>query len=240
MELAWGAGGLIPAIVQDRLTGQVRMVAYMSRASLERTLATGRATFFSRSRNAVWEKGEESGHTLHVRSIHADCDADALLVEVDPVGPSCHTGSPSCFFRAVGPEGVAADAGGDATAFLEGLERVIEERRARPADKSYTRSLLDGGAERIGAKLREEADELARAIASEGAERVAAEAADVIYHLVVGIASRGVPLRDVLAALAARTGKSGHDEKASRGSSADADRARGGSSPVPPRDGSGG
>ncbi|MCC6554396.1 MAG: bifunctional phosphoribosyl-AMP cyclohydrolase/phosphoribosyl-ATP diphosphatase HisIE [Polyangiaceae bacterium] len=216
MEIRFGEGGLIPAIVQDRLTGQVRMLAYMTREALARTLATGRATFFSRSRGALWVKGETSGHTLDVASVHADCDADALLVLAEPHGPTCHTGSPSCFFRRVEGEGHAADAGADAVAVLEALEREIEARRAAPAAKSYTRTLLDGGAPAIGAKLREEADELARAIAGEGEDRVAAEAADVIYHLLVGLASRGVPLRRVLAALAARMGTSGLEEKARR------------------------
>lgn len=216
MELAWGDSGLIPAIVQDRLTGQVRMMAYVSRESLARTLETGRATFFSRSRNALWEKGESSGNTLSVKAIVADCDADALLLLVDPAGPTCHTGKPACFFRRVGEGGIAEETGTDAAAFLDVLEREIEARKASTAQKSYTRSLLDGGAAKIGAKLREEADELARAITSESEERVANEAADVLYHVLVGLASRGVPLREVVRVLAARAGTSGHEEKASR------------------------
>lgn len=216
MELTFGPDGLIPTVVQDRLTGQVRMVAYMSRASLARTLETGRATFFSRSRGELWEKGATSGNGLVVRAIHADCDADALLVSVDPEGPTCHSGQPSCFFRRTGEGGTAAEEGVSVAAFLEELEREIEARRASTAEASYTRALLDGGAERIGAKLREEADELVRAIASESDARVASEAADVIYHLLVGLASRGVPLRAVLGELAGRAGVSGHEEKARR------------------------
>lgn len=218
MELAFdkGEGGLLPAIVQDRLTGQVRMVGYMNRASLAATIASGRATFWSRSRGELWEKGATSGNALRVQAIYADCDADALLVLVDPEGPTCHTGTPSCFFRRVNEDGSAVDEPRDAAAFLEVLEREIEARKASTAEKSYTRHLLDGGAERIGAKLREEAGELAQAIAAESEERVASEAADVLYHLMVGIASRGVPLRAVLAALAKRSGTSGHAEKAAR------------------------
>jgi phosphoribosyl-ATP pyrophosphohydrolase/phosphoribosyl-AMP cyclohydrolase len=219
VEIAFGEGGpsqgsgLLPAVVQDRLTGQVRMLAYVSREALARTLATGRATFFSRSRGELWEKGATSGNTLAVSAVLADCDADALLYLVDPAGPTCHTGSPSCFFRRAG---TAAETGTDATAFLEALEREIEARKQSSAEKSYTRHLLDGGPERIGKKLREEAGELAQAIASEGDDRVAAEAADVLYHLLVGLASRGVSLRAVVAALAARAGRSGHEEKAAR------------------------
>ncbi|MDI3290888.1 bifunctional phosphoribosyl-AMP cyclohydrolase/phosphoribosyl-ATP diphosphatase HisIE [Polyangium sp. 15x6] len=216
MELAWGEAGLLPAIVQDRLTGQVRMLAYMNRASLERTIETGRATFFSRSRGALWEKGETSGNTLAVAAIVADCDADALLLLVDPVGPTCHTGKPACFFRRVDEAGIAAESGVDAAAFLEVLEREIEARRASSAEKSYTRSLLDGGPAKIGAKIREEADELVRALEGEDEPRVASEAADLVYHVLVGLASRGVPLRDVVRVLAARAGTSGHEEKAKR------------------------
>ncbi len=216
MELAFGESGLLPAVVQDRLTGQVRMVGYMSRESLAATLRTGRATFFSRSRSELWEKGQSSGNTLQVVSLHADCDADTILVLVDPTGPTCHTGTPSCFFRRIGADGTLGDEAGCATTFLEELEREIDARKQSVGSKSYTRHLLDGGAARIGEKIREEADELARAIESESDDRVASEAADVLYHAMVGLASRGVALRDVIARLAARAGTSGHEEKARR------------------------
>jgi phosphoribosyl-AMP cyclohydrolase / phosphoribosyl-ATP pyrophosphohydrolase len=233
VEIAFGQDGLVPAIVQDRLTGQVRMLAYVNRESLARTLATGRATFYSRSRGELWEKGAQSGNTLAVTAVVADCDADALLFLADPAGPTCHTGSPSCFFRGVDGGGNASDDGAasgpkprapqepseqgmDATTFLETLEREIAARKQSSAAKSYTKHLLDGGAERIGAKLREEAGELARAIDGETDARVASEAADVLYHVLVGLASRGVGFRAVLAELAARAGRSGHDEKAAR------------------------
>jgi len=217
MDLAFGEGGLIPAIVQDRLTGQVRMLAYANREALARTLATGRATFWSRSRGELWEKGATSGHTLRVTAVVADCDADAVLYLADPAGPTCHTGSPSCFFRAVGGGGGAAESGVSAGAFLDQLEREIASRRQSTAAKSYTRHLLDGGPDRVGAKLREEASELAQAIAGESDDRVASEAADLLYHLMVGLASRDVPWRAVIEQLAARAGTSGHEEKAARG-----------------------
>jgi phosphoribosyl-ATP pyrophosphohydrolase/phosphoribosyl-AMP cyclohydrolase len=188
----------------------------VNRAALARTLSTGRATFFSRSRGELWEKGATSGHSLIVAAVVADCDGDSLLYLVDPVGPTCHTGSPSCFFRRVREDGVVEDEGSDATAFLEALEREIESRKQSTGQKSYTRYLLDGGADRIGAKIREEAGELAEAIARETPERVASEAADVVYHVLVGLASRGVNLRAVVAELAARAGQSGHEEKARR------------------------
>lgn len=216
MKLGWEASALLPAVVQDRLTGQVRMVAYVSPESLARTIETGRATFFSRSRQELWEKGATSGHVLVVRDIVADCDADAILLLVDPEGPTCHTGQPSCFFRRVREDGTAEDDGVDADAFLNLLEREIEARKTSTAQKSYTRSLLDAGPEKIGAKLREEADELARAIANESDERVAAEAADLVYHVLVGLSSRRVAWRDVVSVLAARAGTSGIEEKAQR------------------------
>jgi phosphoribosyl-ATP pyrophosphohydrolase/phosphoribosyl-AMP cyclohydrolase len=207
--------GLIHAVVQDRLTGEVRMCAFMNREALARTLSTGRATFYSRSRATIWEKGESSGNTMRVVSIHADCDADTLLLLVDPAGPSCHTGLPNCFFRHVSPEGVR-DTGVPTSAFLQRLEGEIAARRASSSQQSYTKSLLEAGVAKIGDKLREEADELARALAAEDDGRVASEAADVVYHLMVGLAARNIPLRAVLAALADRSGKSGHAEKASR------------------------
>ena len=209
-QVKWDERGLCVAVVQDRLGGAVRMVAWMNRASLEQTLETRRATFFSRSRNRLWVKGEESGHVLDVHDVVFDCDADTILVLVDPHGPSCHTGEETCFFTAdetrVPP----------ALPLLGELEREIESRKSSDAGKSYTKSLLQGGPEKIGAKLREEADELGRAIAGEPGDRVAAEAADLLYHTLVGLSARGVSFRAVLAELARRRGVSGHDEKRSR------------------------
>jgi phosphoribosyl-AMP cyclohydrolase / phosphoribosyl-ATP pyrophosphohydrolase len=216
MGVQFDEHGLVAAVAQDRLTGQVRMVAWMNSEALERTLSTGRATFFSRSRGRLWEKGETSGHRLDVVEVHADCDADTLLLLVDPTGPSCHTGRPACFFRRIDAQGRLVEEAAEAAPFLQALEGVIQTRQTSTSDKSYTRSLLDGGAERIAAKLREEAAELGHALASETPERVASEAGDVLYHLLVGLRLRGVALRDVLAALAARSGTSGHAEKAAR------------------------
>jgi phosphoribosyl-ATP pyrophosphohydrolase/phosphoribosyl-AMP cyclohydrolase len=208
--------GLIPAIAQDHLSGQVRMLAYMNEVALARTLESGKATFFSRSRGALWTKGETSGHVLQVLSVVADCDADTLLLSVLPVGPSCHTGRPACFFRRVGSDGLLEDLPNEATPFLSELGEVLESRKQSTADQSYTKSLLAGGPEKIGAKIREEAAELAAAIASESDERVLAEAADVLFHAMVGLTQRGLTLRQVIEVLAARAGQSGHAEKAAR------------------------
>jgi phosphoribosyl-ATP pyrophosphohydrolase/phosphoribosyl-AMP cyclohydrolase len=208
--------GLVPAIAQDRLTGQIRMVAWMNAEALQRTLETGLATFYSRSRAALWQKGETSGNGLAVHAVYADCDADTLLLLVDPAGPSCHTGRPTCFFRKVDPGGALRDVEHEATAFLAELENEILARKTASATKSYTRTLLDGGAPLVGAKLTEEAAELSHAIANESEERVANEAADVLYHLLVGLRLRDVPFRRVIEVLARRSGVSGLAEKASR------------------------
>lgn len=211
-QLKKDAAGLVTVVAQDRLTGEVRMVAHANEEAVQKTLETGAAHFFSRSRGALWKKGETSGHVMRVHEVWVDCDADALLYLVDPEGPTCHTGAANCFLTQAG-EGVSS---GRAAPLFTRLEEALAERRTRTGEKSYTRSLLDAGAPKIGAKLREEADELARAIESESADRVASEAADVLYHALVGLLSRDVPLRAVEAELARRFGVSGHDEKASR------------------------
>jgi len=200
--------GLMPVVVQDDLTGEVRMLAYANAEALERTRSTHRATFFSRSRNSMWIKGETSGHVIDVREVRLDCDEDAALYLGDPHGPSCHTGSESCF-------GVA---GGARTPLLLRLEAALEERKGAAAGASYTKSLYEAP-ERIGQKIQEEAGELARALSGESDERVASEAADVLYHLMVGLRHRDVALREVLAELDRRFGTSGHAEKAARGGS---------------------
>jgi phosphoribosyl-AMP cyclohydrolase / phosphoribosyl-ATP pyrophosphohydrolase len=208
--------GLIPAIAQDHLTGQVRMMAYMNQAALEQTLSSGKATFFSRSRGALWVKGETSGNVLRVVSVTADCDADTLLLTVLPVGPSCHTGRPACFFRRVVSGGELTDLPREVAPFLSELGELLEARKASSAEKSYTKALLQGGPEKIGAKIREEAGELADAIKNESDERVLSEASDLLYHAMVGLTQRGLTLRQVIEVLASRTHQSGHAEKASR------------------------
>jgi phosphoribosyl-AMP cyclohydrolase / phosphoribosyl-ATP pyrophosphohydrolase len=195
----------------------VRMVAWMNEEALEQTLSSGWATFYSRSRQKLWVKGETSGHRLRVHSLFADCDGDTLLLLVAPEGPSCHTGRPGCFFRPL--EASARPAPRQALPYLFELEEVIRERQSADDQKSYTRTLLDAGAPKINAKLREEAGELAVAIEGESVERVASEAADVLYHLLVGLRHRGVALETVVETLLARSHQSGLAEKAARGGS---------------------
>jgi phosphoribosyl-ATP pyrophosphohydrolase/phosphoribosyl-AMP cyclohydrolase len=187
-------GGLISAIVQDAQTLQVLMLAYMDRAALAETRASGEATFFSRSRQARWRKGETSGNCLKVVSLVADCDGDALLVSVEPAGPACHRGATSCF--------------GDETApglgRLGVLERTIVRRAATPIAESGTARLLASGPKRIAQKVGEEAVETALAGAAGDEAEVCEEAADLLYHLVVLLHARGLSLREVMEVLARR------------------------------------
>ena len=206
---------LLPVVAQDDRTGEIRMLAWANRAAVDATFATGHAVFFSRSRGELWEKGKTSGNVLAVSRVLVDCDADALVYLVQPVGPTCHTGAPSCFFRVLGPDGAFEEEAAPTTA-LARLDAVLESRRAATAAKSYVKSLYDGGADKIGAKIREEADELARAVAGESDERVVSEAADLLFHLMVGLRSRGQGIDAVLAELSRREGTSGHDEKKAR------------------------
>lgn len=196
------------------------MVGWMNQEALSRTLRSGRCTFFSRSRQRLWEKGETSGHGLRVERVVADCDEDTLLVLADPEGPSCHTGRPSCFFRATRADGETLELETEPEPFLWQLAGVIRARRSSSSQQSYTRSLLDSGRAGVADKIREEADELGRAISEESNERVSSEAADLVYHLLVGLELREVSLRSVLEALAARSKQSGLEEKASRTPSA--------------------
>jgi len=216
MTLQFNEQGLIPALAQDRFDGQVRMLAWMNREALQRTLETGLATFFSRSRGKLWVKGESSGNVLRVHSVTADCDDDTLLLLVEPAGPSCHTGRPSCFFRRVAPDGSLSDQPTEVTPFISELERTIRDRQASTAEKSYTKSLLAGGVSKINAKISEEAGELVAALADESDERVLSEAADLLFHVLVGLRARGLDFRQVVASLASRTKQSGHEEKQSR------------------------
>jgi phosphoribosyl-ATP pyrophosphohydrolase/phosphoribosyl-AMP cyclohydrolase len=196
-QVAFDERGLVPCVVQDWRTGEVLTLAYMNAEALSRTRETGETHFWSRSRDELWHKGETSGNVQTVKAIRYDCDADALLALVEPAGPACHTGERTCFHRGdmeLGP--------GEA---LPALERVLAQRAAERPDGSYTVELLDDP-ERIGEKVREEADEVARAATGESDERVAEEAADVLYHLAVLLRARGVDLADVEQVLNGRRG----------------------------------
>ena len=220
VRVNFGRDGLIPVVVQDHLTGEIRMFAHATIEAVRATLDSGRATFWSRSRNELWEKGLTSGNSLEVRGVIVDCDEDCLIYSAEPMGATCHTGAPSCFFQTLERTGKIHQHGATPQTVLARLEAQIDARKGSTASasesRSYTKSLLDAGVGQIGAKLREEADELARALAGESEERVTSEAADVVYHLLVALRSRDVSWRDVLTVLESRSGVSGLDEKHAR------------------------
>jgi phosphoribosyl-AMP cyclohydrolase / phosphoribosyl-ATP pyrophosphohydrolase len=186
-QISYDERGLVPCVIQDWHSGEVLTMAYMNELALQRTRATGELHLWSRSRGELWRKGETSGNTQTVRALRLDCDGDTLLALVEPAGPACHTGERTCFHR-----GELAPAPYE---ILPALERTLDERaRERPAG-SYTVELLDDP-RRIGEKVMEEAEEVARAAREESDERVDEEAADVIYHLLVLLHSRGRALAD--------------------------------------------
>ena len=189
--------GLVPAIVQDADTGAVLMMAYMNREALEQTLARGRAVFFSRSKQRLWEKGETTGHTLDVVNVVADCDQDTLLVTARPRGPACHNGTLTCF----GDEPRAA---ATPIAFLAKLEGVIAQRATEKPEASYTARLLEKGITRVAQKVGEEGVELALAAGAQDDDKVVGESADLLFHLLVLLRARGVALGQVVRELEKR------------------------------------
>lgn len=191
-QLAWSKqSGLLPAVIQDASTLRVLMVGYMDPAALQATLDTGVVTFFSRSKQRQWVKGETSGHSLELLSVDVDCDGDTLLVQAKPKGPTCHLGRSSCF----------ANAPGDFFAELDAL--VAERERLRPSG-SYTTRLFDSGIRRIAQKVGEEGVETALAAVVQDDEALTNEAADLIFHLQVLLRSRGLALEDAVAVLRQR------------------------------------
>lgn len=197
-RLDWAKGdGLLPAIVQDASSGAVLMLGYMDREALAQTLATGLVTFYSRSRRALWVKGETSGNRLRLRALHADCDGDAILVQADAAGPVCHTGTASCFADAPAPAAAPL-------AFLASLEAVIDSRIADSPTGSYTAKLHAQGPRRIAQKVGEEGVEFALAAAGGSDEDVTAEAADLLFHLMLALRARGLSLGEVAGTLKRR------------------------------------
>ena len=196
MEVRFDDSGLVPCVVQDWRTGEVLTLAYMNEEALARTRESGDVWFFSRSRNELWHKGETSGNFLRVKALRYDCDVDAVLALVEAEGPACHTGERTCFHNGDTEVVTPQEA-------LPVLERTIESRRTAAPDASYTAELLADPV-RIAAKVKEEAEEVARAATEESDDRVADEAADVLYHLAVLLASRGLTFSDAFEALNGR------------------------------------
>lgn len=197
-ELKFDAHGLIPAVVQDFRTRQVLTLAYMNRESLEITLRERRTCFYSRSRQTLWRKGETSGNVQHVVRISADCDGDALVVEVLPDGPACHTGADTCFFRLL--YGDAAEA----PFTLDGLYRLLLSRKAERPAGSYTTYLFDKGREKILKKVGEECTEVVIGAMKGSREETIFEVSDLAYHVLVLMAEMGITPEDIRAELASR------------------------------------
>jgi phosphoribosyl-ATP pyrophosphohydrolase/phosphoribosyl-AMP cyclohydrolase len=202
----FGADGLVPVVAQENRSGDVLMVAFADRDALARTVETGFAHYFSRSRRALWRKGETSGHTQRVREIRLDCDGDTVLYRVEQTGPACHTGTRTCFSTVVGAgerpvEGTEPDPGGH---LLSRLAALIARRASERPEGSYTVRLLDRGVPKISQKVGEEAVEVVVAANAEDDARLASESADLLYHLLVLLQARGIGLDAVLTELETR------------------------------------
>ena len=195
--------GLVPAIAQDVRTGAVLMLAYMNEESLKLTLETGYATYYSRSRQKLWKKGEESGHVQKVRAIRYDCDGDTLLLQVEQTGPACHTGAYTCFHHTLS-ELIEGEESSKGSAVLQEVYNVILDRMANPVEGSYTNYLLDKGVEKIAKKVGEEATETVIAAIKGNKDEVRYEASDLLYHLLVLLAQQGVTPEEVWTELASR------------------------------------
>ena len=194
-ELNWDkVDGLMPAVVQDAATGRVLMLGYMNAEALEKTRETGQVTFFSRTKQRLWTKGETSGNTLELVDIAADCDGDTLRVAAVPKGPTCHLGTDTCFGDEFAPP----------VGFLAELERIVASRRGADPESSYTARLLDQGVKRCAQKIGEEGVEVALAATAGDREELVNESADLLYHLLVVLAASGVALDEVVGTLRAR------------------------------------
>jgi len=197
------SGGLIPAVIQDNTTQEVLMLGFMNQEAYEKTQQDKVVTFFSRTKNRLWTKGETSGNFLHVVSLQADCDQDTLLIKVNPVGPVCHTGARTCFEPADEPN-TDVPATKPTAAFLNYLEAIIHDRRHNPQEKSYTNLLFEKGIQKIAQKVGEEAVETVIDAVAGNKERLKEEAADLLYHLLVLLAASDMKLADVMQVLQQR------------------------------------
>ncbi len=187
-QIRFDAGtGLIPAVIQDEKTGKVLMLGYMNREALEQTRSTGKVTFFSRSKQRLWTKGETSGHFLHLGSIATDCDDDTLLIKVHPDGPTCHEGFDTCFRENNQPVN-----------FIEELENIIRDRKINPKAGSYTTSLFESGIQKIAQKVGEESVETILEAQAPGKDALVYEASDLVYHLLVLLQAKDSSWQEVI------------------------------------------
>ncbi|MCX6213178.1 bifunctional phosphoribosyl-AMP cyclohydrolase/phosphoribosyl-ATP diphosphatase HisIE [Spirosoma sp.] len=186
--------GLIPAVIQDAETGKVLMLGYMNREAYDKTVAENVVTFFSRSKQRLWTKGETSNNFLHVREILIDCDGDTLLIKSAPAGPTCHTGADTCFDEVNKGKGQ----------FLNYLQSIIHDRKVNPSDKSYTASLFGRGVNKIAQKVGEEAVELVIEAKDDNDDLFKGEAADLLFHFLVLLEQKNMNLDDIVAVLQSR------------------------------------
>lgn len=200
--IKYDTNGLVPAIVQHAHTGEVLMLGYMNETALATTQTTGNVTFFSRSRNQLWTKGESSGHYLRLVELRQDCDGDTLLVMAVPIGPTCHTGKPSCF--AWDLDGQESTTRIPALTMLGRLNDMVVDRKAEMPEGSYTTKLFTGGVDRIGKKIGEEAAEMIIAAKNNSSDELTWETADFLYHALVLLANQGVSLDAIMRELERR------------------------------------
>jgi len=186
--------GLVPAIVQDADTSKVLMLGYMNREAVDQTLSSGKVTFFSRTKNRLWVKGETSGNFLNLESMDLDCDQDTLLVKVKPVGPVCHTGDDTCF----------GETNNSKTAFIDHLKAIIKERKNNPSSKSYTSSLFASGINKVAQKVGEEAVEIVIEAKDDNKDLFLGEAADLLFHYLILLEAKEIELDEVLEVLIQR------------------------------------
>ncbi len=186
--------GLVPAVVQDHLSGKVLMLGYMNEEAVKQTQETSRVTFYSRSKGRLWTKGESSGNYLDFMSLHVDCDSDTLLIKAIPNGPTCHTGADTCF----------GEDNSGTVSFLDQLESIIEERIKNPDERSYTASLMAKGINKVAQKVGEEAVELVIEAKDNDEELFLNEAADLLFHYMVLLQAKGYKLKDVIQVLMKR------------------------------------
>ncbi len=203
--------GLIPAVVQDWRNGTVLMLGFMNQDALDQTMQTGNVHFWSRKRQRLWEKGEVSGNYLQVKRLFVDCDGDTVLIKVEPMGPTCHTGSRSCFFSEISDEGISIEPESEKAngTILDRLYEMVLNRKQDPQKDSYVASLLQGGDDRVLKKVTEEAGEVLLAVKNHNKEEIVCEVADLLFHTIVTLGHCGIPVTDIQEELGRRFGVSG-------------------------------
>lgn len=212
-SIKYDSNGLVPAIAQDSYTREVLMLAYMNKEALEKTLETGKATYYSRSRQEIWVKGLTSGNTQSVKEVLYDCDMDTLLVMVDQTGVACHTGERTCFFETFD----SSDSNQPTGPFIiSALAKILKDRKTESSDTSYTASLYKGGKAKIIEKIKEESGELIEAIEEKDNTEVVKELADLWFHTMVALENSNIDINDVFGEFQRRFGTSGIEEKNSR------------------------